>query len=133
MPEIAANPHLFKATFTLGEDSFTAHLSKAEYVPTQPTGQYVDLSGKAVNFGGESSWILDLAGCQDWSTANSLSAYLDAHEGEEVEATITEPSGATHVGTVVCAAVNKGGTANSPALWAKQLQANGKPQTTYPV
>lgn len=134
MAKIAATPVLFKAPVSFGTDEYTAHLNKAEFVPTQPTSSVTDLDGKVTNFGGISSWILDLAGFQDWSSANTLAAYLTAHEGEEIEVTVgPDPTGATHTGTVVGAAVNKGGTINTPAQWAKQLQCNGAPETTFPA
>lgn len=133
MAKIAATPVLFKAPVSLGTDEYTAHLNKAEFVPTQPTASVTDLDGKVTNFGGKSGWILDMAGFQDWSSANTLAAYLTAHEGEEIDVTVgPDASGATHAGKVIAAAVNKGGTINTPAQWAKQLPCNGDVITTYP-
>ena len=131
--KIAAKPVLFKAPVSLGADEYTAHLNQAEFVPTQPTASWTDLDGKVTNLGGPSSWVLVLAGAQDWSSVDTLVGFLDAHEGEEVVVTITDPSGAIHTGTVVCAAVTKGGTINTPAAFSKALPVNGKPETTYPV
>lgn len=133
MAKIAAKVVNFKAPVSVGDDEYTAHLSQAQFDPTQPTSSWTDLDGKVTNLGGPSSWVLNLAGAQDWSSVNTLVGFLDAHEGEEVEVTITDPSGAIHTGTVVCAAVTKGGTINTPAAFSKTLQCNGKPETTYPT
>lgn len=129
MAKIAAKPVLFKAPVSVGTDEYTAHLNRAEFVPTQPTASWTDLDGVATNFGGNSSWVLELAGCQDWETVNSLSQYLNSHEGEEI--TVSFPfAGATHSATVIAAAVSIGGTINEPAVWSKTLQVQGKPTST---
>jgi hypothetical protein len=129
MAKIAAKPVLFKAPVSVGTDEYTAHLNRAEFVPTQPTASFTDLDGKTTNFGGDSSWVLELAGCQDWETVNSLSQYLNAHEGEEI--TVSFPfAGSTHSATVIAGAVAIGGTINAPAVWAKQLQVQGAPTST---
>lgn len=129
MAKIAAKPVLFKAPVSVGTDEYTAHLNRAEFVPTQPTASWTDLDGVATNFGGNSSWVLELAGCQDWETVNSLSQYLNSHEGEEI--TVSFPfAGATHSATVIAAAVSIGGTINEPAVWSKTLQVQGKPVST---
>lgn len=130
MPKIAAKPVRFKAPVSIGSDEYTAHLSQAEFQPTQPTSSWTDLDGKVTNFGGESSWQLALAGAQDWETVNSLSQYLNAHEGEEITVTIELPGGATATGTVIAAAVNIGGTINQPMLFSKTLAAQGAPVIT---
>lgn len=129
MAKIAAKPVLFKAPVSVGTDEYTAHLNRAEFVPTQPTASWTDLDGVATNFGGDSSWVLELGGCQDWETVNSLSQYLNANEGAEI--TVSFPfAGATHSATVIAAAVAIGGTINEPAVWSKTLQVQGKPTST---
>lgn len=129
MAKIAAKLVLFKAPVSVGTDEYTAHLNRAEFVPTQPTAGWTDLDGKTTNFGGDSSWVLELAGAQDWETVNSLSQYLNEHEGEEI--TVSFPfAGSTHSATVVAAAVNIGGTINTPAVWSKRLAVQGKPTST---
>lgn len=128
MTKIAAKPVLFKAPVSIGSDEYTAHLSQCEWVPTQPTASFVDLDGKTTPFAGDSSWVLNLAGVQDWETLNSLSAFLNAHEGEEITVT-TQVTGGTWTGVAIAAAVNIGGTINSPALWSKTLQSH-KPTFT---
>lgn len=130
MAKIAAKPVRFKAPVSVGTDEYTAHLSQAEFVPTQPTSSWTDLDGKVTQFGGESAWQLQLAGAQDWVTVDALTQYMLAHEGEEVEVTVGLPGGGTAVGTVVMAAPNIGGTINSPMLFNKTLVANGAPVVT---
>lgn len=129
MPKIAAKPVLFKAPVSLGSDEYSAHLNRAEFVPNQPTASFTNLDGKTTNFGGDSSWVLELAGVQDWETLNSLSSWLNSHEGEEV--VVSFPfAGSTHTGTVIAGAVSIGGQINTPATFAKQLQVQGKPTST---
>ena len=48
MAKIAAKPVLFKSPVSLGTDEYTAHLSRAEFVPTQPTASFTDLDGNAI-------------------------------------------------------------------------------------
>lgn len=129
MTKIAAKPVLFKAPVSFGTDEYTAHLNRVEFVPTQPTATWTDLDGKVTNFGGDSGWTLELGGLQDWETVNSLSQYLNEHEGEEISVSFPF-AGATHAATVIAAAVNIGGAINAPAVWSKTLQVQGKPVST---
>lgn len=129
MAKIAAKPVLFKAPVSIGSDEYTAHLNQAEFQPTQPTSSWTDLDGNTTAFGGLSAWALALAGVQDWETANSLSAFLIAHEGEEIEVSFDVPGG-SWAGTAIAAAVNIGGTINTPAAWSKTLPVQGKPVFT---
>lgn len=134
MAKIAAKVVMFKAPVSVGSDEYTAHLKTAEFDPTQPTASWVDLDGKTTSFGGSSAWVCNLAGAQDWETANALSAWLNAHEGEEVEVTIGAPGGGSHTATCIAAAVKIGGTINTPAEWQKQLQvSSGAPEFTAGV
>lgn len=130
MAKIAAKPVLFKAPVSVGADEYTAHLSQAQFEPTQPTASWTDLDGLTTNFGGDSSWQCILAGAQDWDTVNSLTQYMLAHEGEEVEVTIELPGGGEAVGTVVMAAPTIGGTINTPLLFNKTLPVQGEPVFT---
>nr|WP_274637073.1 hypothetical protein [Microbacterium bovistercoris] len=130
MPAIAAKPVLFKGTTSIGADEYTAHLSQAEFQSTQPTASWTDIAGETTNFGGVSAWVLALAGAQDWETLNSLSSFLNAHDGETVNVTVTLPGGATASADVVAAAVNIGGTTNSPMTFTKTMQVQGKPTIT---
>lgn len=133
MAKIVAKPVLFKAPISVGADEYTAHLSQAQFEPTQPQSSWTDLDGKATNFGGLSSWACILGGAQDWETVNSLSQFLNEHEGEEIEVTIGAPGGGSHTGTVVAAAVTIGGTINTPAAFNKTMACQGAPVFTPPV
>lgn len=129
MAKIAAVPVLFKAPVSIGTDEYTAHLSQAQWDPTQPTSTWTDLDGKTTNFGGSSAWVLNLAGAQDWATVNSLSHFLIEHEGEEITVSFDVPGG-TWAGTAIAAAVSIGGTINTPAAFTKALQGVGTPEFT---
>lgn len=124
MAKIVAKPVLFKAPVSVGTDEYTAHLNRAEFVPTQPTASWTDLDGTTTNFGGKSAWALELEGAQDWETVNSLSSFLNSHDGEEVDVSF-EFGGQEHSATVIAAAVNIGGVINTPAVFKKQLQVQG--------
>ncbi|WP_417561869.1 hypothetical protein [Microbacterium sp.] len=130
MPKIAAKPVMFKGQTSVGTDEYTAHLSQSEFQPTQPTASFTDIEGTVSNFGGKSGWALVLAGAQDWETVNSLSQYLLTHDAEEVEVTVTLPGGGTATGTVIAAATNIGGTANTPMTFSTTMQVLGTPTFT---
>jgi hypothetical protein len=130
MATIAAVPFLVNnLSFSVGTDEYTAHLSQAEFQPTQPTASFTDIGGDVSNFGGASGWVLALAGAQDWDTVNSLSLFLNAQDGNTASVTLTVPGG-SWAATVVCAAVNIGGQAGSVAAWSKTLQCKTKPVFT---
>lgn len=128
MAKITAKPVLFKAPISIGDDEYTAHLNQCQAVPTQPTTSFTDLDGVTTPFGGDSTWVLNLAGAQDYETVNGLSAFLLDHEGEEI--TVTFPwAGQDWTVTAIAAAVDVGGTINTPALFNKSLQCS-KPTRT---
>lgn len=127
MAKIAAKPVRFKAPVNIGEDEYTAHLNQAEFQPTAPTSSWTDLDGKVTQFGGESSWVLALAGAQDWETVNSLSQFLLEHDGEQITVSIDLPGGKTATGTVTAAAVTIGGQINQPMAFSKTMPAAGPP------
>lgn len=129
MAVISSKPFNFRATFTVGTDEYTAHVSKAEWAPSQPTSSWTDLSGTVYNFGGKSAWVLNLDGAQDWVTANALSAFLTTNDGEELDVELTVPGG-TWAGKVIGAATTIGGTVNSPAVFSVALQTIGTPVFT---
>jgi len=129
MATIASAPFNFTAAFSVGEDDYTAHVNQIEFAPSQPTSTWTDVSGKVYNFGGQSGYVLNLAGAQDWETANSLSSFLFAHDGEEATVSVTVPGG-TWEATVILAAPPIGGTVNSVAAFSVTLQVIGKPDFT---
>ena len=121
MAKISAKPVLFKAPVSIGTDEYTSHLSQCEAVPTQPTGGFTDLDGITTPLGGKSTWVLNLAGAQDYETLNGLSMFLLEHEGEEI--TVTYPFGGQDwTVTAIAAAVTVGGVINTPALFSTALQ-----------
>lgn len=124
MTFINAAPFMFQLTFSIGSDEYTAHLSQAEFTPTQPTASFTDISGKVTNFGGKSGWVLNLAGVQDWETANSLSSFLTTNDGDDADVTLEVPGGSWDA-TVVCAATAIGGSSGSPASFSAALQVKG--------
>lgn len=133
MAKIASKPVRFKAPVSFGDDEYTAHLNQAEFVPTAPTSSWTDLDGKVTQFGGESGWQFTVAGAQDWETVNSLSKFLLEHDGEPVDVSIDLPGGQTAMATVTAAAVNIGGTINSPMAFSKTMPSSKPVLTATPT
>jgi hypothetical protein len=129
MAVITVAPFMFQLAFSVGADEYTAHLSQAEFTPTQPTAAFTDIAGSVTNFGGRSGWVLNLAGVQDWDTANSLSAFLTENDGEDISVSLTVPGG-SWAATVVGAATAIGGSAGTPAQFSTTLQVKGTPAFT---
>ena len=109
----AVKPFVLRdVNLVFGVDNYEAHVSQCEYVPTTPQITWTGLANNTVGASGVSTWVLTLSGAQDWETAESLSQYLHAHEGEEVSVTLIPADGSgTFASTVTVAAANIGGTA----------------------
>ena len=126
MADIVAKPFLTLATVEVGSDGYSAHISQFEFQPSQPTSEITDIEGTVTKFGGKSGYVLALGLFQDWVTANSLSAYLFEHDGEDMTVSIEVPGG-TWSAVVVAAAPHIGGTGNQVAVSSLSLQVKGKP------
>lgn len=122
MAKIAVAPFMFRLTFSIGSDEYTAHLSQAEFTPAQPTGTFVDISGESTPLAGPSAYTLSLAGAQDWATANSLTSFLTENDAEEADVVLGVPGG-EWAATVLCAATTIGGSGGSPAAFSVTLQS----------
>ncbi|MGW9345959.1 hypothetical protein ACWGR3_30930 [Streptomyces albidoflavus] len=111
MVDMPYNKKVHKITFTLGEDTYTSQVGRAEYVPTPVSTEVVDVGGTTHRASGDSAWNLNLTVNQDWS-ATGLSTYLLANEGEEAEVTVERPD-ATFTSTVTLVAPSIGGDPNT--------------------
>lgn len=127
MANIPSNLIVHKVTFNLGADSYTSHVNAAEYVPTTPTAEIVDVGGTTHRASGDAAWNLNLTVIQDWS-ATGLSTYLLANEGEEAEVEIVR-SDATFTSTVTLVAPSIGGATNQFATSQISLPSS-KPART---
>jgi hypothetical protein len=108
MAVIAANIRLIKATFKLGTDTYTEHVSQYEFVPNTPSISYTDVGGVVHKLAAdESDWALNLTLLQDFS-ATGLAKYMLDHAGDEVEVEIVDGP-ATWTADVTCVPPRIGG------------------------
>lgn len=128
---VDSKPYLHKATFTVGSEEYTAHVDTTEFVPSQPQSEWVDVGGMARQFAGSSSWKFNMAGVQDWETANSLVRFMLANAGEEVDVEFTLPGGGIAAGTVIAAAPKIGGKINTLADFNLSLACAEPPIFTF--
>ncbi|GMM94757.1 hypothetical protein [Microbacterium sp. MTN4-26] len=109
MPEIASNPVLNKATFTVGSNSYTSHILSYEWVPNAPTQEVTDIGGTVHRFAGQAGWTLNLGLFQDW-TDTGLATMFFEDEGEEATVTV-ETAQASFAATITVVAPSIGGAA----------------------
>lgn len=131
MATVAVKPFVLRdVNFVFGVDNYEAHVSQCEYVPTTPQLTWTGLANNTVGASGASTWVLTIAGAQDWETANSLSQYLHEHEGETIDVTLTPADGSgTFTSTVTVAAANIGGTAAAFSVFTVSMGST-KPEFT---
>lgn len=130
MAQIAVNPFIMKdCTLTVAADSYEAHVSAVELVPSSSTVNWKGLTPAAVfSFGTNATWVANLSFAQDWATANSLSRYLFENEGEEIEAVFEPVAGGPSVtATLLIAPGSIGGAVDSVAVSTVSLGVKGKP------
>ena len=128
MAIIASNLIINKITFLLGADTYTSHISNAEFVPSAPSSEITDVGGTTHRFSGDSAWNLNLTVIQDWS-ATGLSTYLLANEGEVAEAVVTRGD-ASFAATVTLVAPSIGGAPNTPVVSTITLPSTKPVQTS---
>jgi hypothetical protein len=88
MSVIASHPSIVKATFKVGSDDYTAHISSYEWVPTTPDAEVTDIGGTVHKFSASSSWVFNADVIQDF-TATGWTTFLLAHETEAAHVTVT--------------------------------------------
>lgn len=113
-------------------DEFRAHVSRVAFTPSNSTVVWQGLSqtDPSASFTGQSgsTWVANLAGAQDWTSATSLSDYLFEHEGEEVPVRFTPRNGGTSWDTVLTLAPTAiGGDINSVPVFDVSLGCKSKP------
>ena len=134
MAVIAVKPFVLRdVDLLIGTDNYEAHVSQCEFVPTTPQLTWTGLANNTVSASGTSTWVLTIAGAQDWETANSLSQYLHANEGQTVPVTLTPADGSgTFTTDVTIAAANIGGTAAAFSVFTVSMGCT-KPDFTPAV
>jgi len=111
------------------DDDFRAHVNRVQFTPSNSTVTWQGLTPSA-SFSGQTSstWVCELAGAQDWTSANSLSEYLFEHEGEEVPVTFKPRAGGTSWTAVLTLAPTAiGGDVNAVPVFAVTLGCKSKP------
>ncbi len=130
MATITIDPIILNdVTLTVGTDDYQAHVSQVEFTPSSSTVTWKGLTPSSVHsFGTTATWTCTLAYAQDWTTANSLSQYLFANEGESVEMTFEPKAGGpSFTATVIITPGAIGGSVDSVAVATVTLGVSGKP------
>lgn len=130
MAQINVDPILLTdVLLSVATDSYEKHVSAVEFVPTSQVATWKGLNPASVfSFGGVATWVCNITYAQDWETANSLSQYLHANEGEEIAVTFEPVSGgAGFTATLIVAPGSIGGQVDSVAVGTVSLGVKGKP------
>jgi len=131
MTAIAVQPYVLKdATFTVGTDSYEAHVSGVVISPTSSVVTWVGLTpSSAFSDGSTPTWSAVINYAQDWTTANSFAQYLLAHQGE-TKSVVFEPiaaGGPSFEVDVIIAAGPIGGETNTVQVGTVTLGVVGEP------
>ena len=124
-------------TLQVDTDNFEMHVSQVQFDPAAQTQTWKGLTPAAV-FTDQSSptWTCTLAYAQDWSTEQTLSSYLYAHQGEVKHVTflpdVNSPQ-ATWDADVIISAGSIGGAVDAFSVGTVTLGVQGRPEPTYPV
>lgn len=79
-----------KATFKVGTDEYTEHLTSWEFSPNTPIQSLTDISGKVHKIApDESDWTLNLGLTQDFS-ATGLALFMFQNQGVSAAVTIVD-------------------------------------------
>ena len=130
MPDITVQPFILNdCLLTVGEDNYEAHVSKVQFDPTAPVVRWKGLTPASSHiFGGASEWTCGMDYAQDWTTPNSLSAYLHANEGKPIDVVFKPLREGTPsiAATIIVAPGSIGGTVDQVAT-ASITVASTKP------
>jgi hypothetical protein len=130
MATIAVQPFaLTDAVVKVAADNYEAAVSAIEFVPNVATFSFAGLTPAAqFNFAGSPSWVVNLSGAQDWATATSLSNYLLANAGKNVEMQFAPiKGGKAYKATVTIVPTTIGGSVNTVPVFSVTLQVQGQP------
>ncbi|QUC01103.1 hypothetical protein [Cellulosimicrobium cellulans] len=111
-------------------DDYAKNVSSVTLTPTSSTVTWNGLGKNSFTGASIATWAASIEYAQDWETANSLSQYLFAHEGEKVEMTFKPQTGSgpsfTVEVTIVPGAI--GGAVNAVAVASVTLPCSAKPE-----
>lgn len=130
MAQIAVQPLFMKdVLFSVGTDSYEKHVSSVVFTPanTAVSWKGLDTAATFTNVG-TATWTVDISFAQDWETANSLSAYLFANQGQTKSVVFEPASGGTGFSAdIIIVAGAIGGTVDSYAETTVSLPVQGQP------
>ena len=119
MAAIAVAPYVLKdAIFTVGTDSYEAHVSTVHFTPSVDSLDWVGLTpASAFTDVGSPKWACEISFAQDWTTTNSFAQYLLTNAGQQKTA-VFKPKGATtgspiFTATLILAPPEIGGDVNT--------------------
>lgn len=118
--------------FSVGTDSYEKHVSSVMFTPATTSVSWKGLEPSATYTNvGTATWTVDISFAQDWETANSLSAYLFANQGE-TKTVVFEPvnGGQGFTADIIIVAGAIGGAVDSYAETTVSLPVQGQPTLT---
>jgi len=130
MVAIAVTPLVLKnVTLTIGTDGYEKHVDAVTFTPSASSVTWTGLANNTFTDVSTATWVLTLNYAQDWTTVNSLSAYLFANEGltKAVVFKPTNGSGPSFTADVVVTPGAIGGAVNAYSTASVTLGVNGKP------
>ena len=133
MAAIAVAPFLLTdVTLLVGTDNYEAHVSTVSFEPSSSVVNWNGLTpASSFSFGTNPVWVCNLTYAQDWTTPNSLSAYLFAQAGtEKAVEFVPVNGGATIEATLIIQPGAIGGDVNAVATASVSLGVKGKPTVT---
>lgn len=134
MAVIAVAPFVLRdVDLVIGTDNYEAHVSTVRFVPAATQLTWTGLAGNTVSATATATWTVTLSGAQDWDTANSLSQYLHANEGQSKSVTF-KPGDlqGTFAATLTIAPAEIGGDASTFTVFTVSMGCT-KPVFTPPV
>lgn len=134
MAVIAVAPFVLRdVDLTIGTDQYQAHVSTVRFVPAATQLTWTGLANNTVSATATATWTVTLSGAQDWDTANSLSQYLHANEGQSKAVVFVPADGqGSFAATVTIAPADIGGDASTFSVFTVSMGCN-KPAFTPPV
>lgn len=119
--------------FIVGTDDYRKHVDAVTFTPTSASITWTGLGLNSHTDVATATWTCDISYAQDWTTANSLSQYLYANEGDTVQVEFAPTDGGpSFMANIVITPGAIGGTVNSFATTTVTLGCDGKP-TLVPV
>jgi hypothetical protein len=137
MTVVPVSPIVLKdVTLVIDTDNFEMHCSQVQFDPTTQLQTWKGLTPSAV-FTDQSAptWACTLAYAQDWSTVDTLSSYLYAHQGELKHVKFKPDVNSAQAewdADIIISAGPVGGTVDTFSVGTVTLGVQGIPTPTYP-